>query len=422
MSTGALLQLAARGPQDAYLCSNSEITFFKTIYKRHTNFAIETINDIFINKVDFDEKLKYTVQRKGDLISNIYLKINLNRLEQSCNNINYYWTNAIGHVLIEYIELRIGGLLIDKHYGEWLEVWGELTQNEEKRTGYFEMIGKITDGLSTINKEKFKGPLQLYVPLNFWFCKNIGLALPLISLQYHDIDIYIKIRPFDECYISTDGSKIDNNNNYLNMDILIDYIYLDIDERKKMAQLSHEYLIEQTQLQKCNIEPCNSISVPINFNHPIKEFIWIFRRTDVNEFKIDPCNSNNIISYGNDWFNFSSIIGNIHGFDDIFDKCTLYLNGGPRFLQQSADFFRLLQPYMKHTRIPSKQIYIYSFAIRPEEYQPTGTCNYSRIDNSTFKFTFKTITSPINYTLFIFAINYNVLRIKNGSAELAYIN
>ena len=420
--TGAILQLAARGPQDAYLCNKSEITFFKTVYRRHTNFAIETVNENFENMVEFGSILKYTVSRKGDLISNIYLKVNLEKLEQDCNNnINYYWINAIGHALIEYVEIRIGGLLIDKHYGEWLEIWGELTQNEEKRTGYFEMIGKITDGLSTYGKEKFKGPLQLYIPLNFWFCRNIGLALPLISLQYHDIELFIKTRPLSECHISTDGSRL-GNNNYLKMNLLVDYIYLDNAERKKFAQLSHEYLIEQVQYCKTNISTSTNSNIPIKFNHPIKEFIWTLRRTEVGEFKSDPCECSKVISYGNDWFNFSDTIGTIHGFDDTFDKCHLLLNGATRFSPQSADYFRLVQSYVRHSRIPSKQIYVYSFAIRPEEYQPSGTCNYSRIDNSVLNLTFKNTECPINYDFFIFAVNYNVLRIKSGSAGLAYSN
>ena len=140
---GAILQLAAKGAQDTYLIKNPEITFFKTVYRRHTNFSIETINCIFNNKVDFNSKIKCTIPSKGDLISNMYVKINLNKLHQDCdNNINAHWINSIGHAILSEIEIRIGGLLIDKHYSEWMEVWGELTQNEEKRTGYFEMIGK----------------------------------------------------------------------------------------------------------------------------------------------------------------------------------------------------------------------------------------------------------------------------------------
>ena len=293
---GAILQLAAKGVQDKYLIGNPQITFFKTVYRRHTNFSIDTINCVFNNKVDFGLKTSCIIPNKGDLISNIYVKINLKQLKQDCNNNVYaYWINSIGHALLSEIEIKIGGLLIDKHYSEWMEVWGELTQNEEKRTGYFEMIGKITDGLSTMNKEKFKGPLQLYIPLNFWFCKNIGVALPLISLQYHEVEIVIKLRPFNECYITSNGSTI-NNNNYINMSLLIDYIYLDMDERKKFAQNNHEYLIEQTQFINYSIiNISNNVSIPITFNHPVKEIIWFLRRNDVDKFKTDPCNCDEII-------------------------------------------------------------------------------------------------------------------------------
>jgi len=419
---GAILQLAAKGVQDQYLIGNPQITFFKTVYRRHTNFSIETINCVFNSKVDFSSKISCIIPSKGDLISNIYVKINLEQLHQDCDtNIHAHWINSIGHAILSEIEIKIGGLLIDKHYSEWMEVWGELTQNEEKRTGYFEMIGKITDGLSTMNKEKFKGPLQLYVPLNFWFCKNIGVALPLVALQYHEVELSIKTRPFDECYITSDGSKIDNNN-YMNMSLLVDYVFLDTDERKKFAQTNHEYLIEQIQcINNYPVIASNSVNIPISLNHPVKELIWFLRRTDVNEFKTDPCDCDEILSYGNDWFNFSDKIGTIHGFNDTFDKAILQLNGSDRFTEQSADYFRLVQTYIRHSRIPSKQIYVYSFALRPEEYQPTGTCNYSRIDNSILKLSFNT-GNTINYNIYIYAINYNILKIKGGMAGLAYSN
>lgn len=418
---GAILQLAAKGVQDTYLVGKPEITFFKTVYRRHTNFAIETIEQVFDNKVQFGSLTKCNIAHKGDLISNIYLKINLKELPQDCNNnVHAFWINAIGHAILDEIEIRIGGLSIDKHYSEWMEVWGELTQNEEKRTGYFEMIGKITDGLTTINKDKFKGPLQLYVPLNFWFCRNVGMALPLVALQYHDVELLLKLRPLDECYITDDGSKVIAGD-YIDIKLLVDYIYLDRDERRKFAQQEHEYLIEQVQsIRKHNIKTSSSVNIPISLNHPVKELIWFLRRTDVGEFKQD-CSCDQIISYGNDWFNFSDTVGTIHGFVDTFDKAVLQLNGSDRFSPQTADYFRLVQTYIRHSRVPSKQIYVYSFALRPEEYQPTGTCNYSRIDNSILNLTFPSCTD-IDYEAHIYATNYNVLRIKGGMAGLAYSN
>lgn len=419
---GAILQLAAKGVQDTYLVGKPEITFFKTVYRRHTNFAIETIEQVFDNKVQFGSLTKCNIAHKGDLISNIYLKINLKELPQDCNsNVYAYWINAIGHALLDEIEIKIGGLSIDKHYSEWMEVWGELTQNEEKRTGYFEMIGKITDGLNTINKDKFKGPLQLYVPLNFWFCRNVGMALPLVALQYHDVELSIKLRPFNDCYITNDGSKVQAGD-YVDIKLLVDYIYLDRDERRKFAQQEHEYLIEQVQsIRKHNITSSSSVNIPISLNHPVKELIWFLRRTDVGEFKQN-CGCDSVESYGNDWFNFSDTAGTIHGFGDTFERATLQLNGSDRFSPQNADYFRLVQTYIRHSRVPSKQIYVYSFALRPEEYQPTGTCNYSRIDNSVLNLTFPSSSSCIQYEAHIYATNYNVLRIRGGMAGLAYSN
>ena len=243
---GGLIQLIAIGEQDTYLTKQPEITFFKTVYRRHTNFAIETYEEIFNNGTGFDKKITCNIQRYGDLLSNVCLQVELPSLNDTSIPEKYFsWVNAIGHALIDYVDIEIGGSVIDKQYGEWLEIWSEFTQTAEKRLGYNEMIGK---------KESFNcqntGPITLFIPLNFWFCKNIGLALPLISLQYHSVKINIKFNPFEKCWVSKNCTPKDLKPvdiNQIKTSLLIDYVFLDLKERKKFAQQSHMYLIEQVQ-------------------------------------------------------------------------------------------------------------------------------------------------------------------------------
>jgi hypothetical protein len=423
---GSLLQLAAKGSQDAVLSYEPQITFFKSIHKKHTNFSIETIEQIFSNNVDFNSIIQCTISKNADLISNIYLYLELPKLPQEyemCGTtkkkiVSRNWINSIGHSIIEHADITIGGLLIDRQYGEWLEIWGELTQQEEKRAGYFEMIGKITDGLNTLDIDKFEGPMKIYVPLNFWFCRNIGLALPLVALQYHDVEISIKLRSFHECYITSNGIELNSNLN-LNGHLLVDYIYLDSDERKRFSKNTHEYLIEQLQVNHEFINASQkNFSIPLNFNHPVKELVWIIKREDIGKYNND---DEDDIIYGNDWFNFSSTVGSYHGFDDTFETGKILFNNSDRIATKNAEYFRLIQPYVYHSRIPSKQIYVYSFSIRPEEHQPTGTCNFSRIDNSNLVLSKKDNTH-IGHNVSIYAINYNILKIEGGMGGIMFSN
>ena len=246
--SGGVLQLAAKGGQDAYLTGNPEITFFKSVARQHTDFSIETINQLFANKIDFGQKITCTISRNGDLISGICLKIMLpdpNPEHTDPNDYVRFWVNSIGHALLESIEVEIGGTVIDRQSGMWMDIWSELTQKEEKKIGYSNMIGKMDSHYTPHYEECGEGRI-LYVPLNFWFCRNIGLALPIIALQYSEVKIHIKLRSLDECLIMLDCAKLPSKLN-LNMSLLVDYIYLSTDERYKFSQDSHEYLFEQIQ-------------------------------------------------------------------------------------------------------------------------------------------------------------------------------
>lgn len=418
---GGLIQLIAIGAQDVYLTQKPEITFFKTVYRRHTNFAIQTFEEVFANGTGFDKLVSTDIQRRGDLVTNMCLRIELPSL--NLKNENYFsWVNAIGHVIIDYIEIEIGGKVVDKQYGEWMEIWSEFSQTSEKRIGYNEMIGK-----TECFKGQFTGPMSLYVPINFWFCKNIGLSLPLIALQYHTVKINIKFKPFDSCWIAKLSTPEDQkpHNNQLRASLLIDYAFLDLKERKRFAQNSHIYLIEQNQYNGDIEFPKGNaiINIPLNFNHPIKEIFWVIQRHDV----IRNETVNKSWKNGNDHYNFSNFLDNIYSPLETFDTMCLLLNGQQRFKELPAKYFRLLQPYYHHTRIPSNFIYCYSFALKPEEHQPTGTCNFSRVDNVTLRIV-KNKPNMINlpemsdYSVRVYANNYNILMITGGLSGVMFSN
>ncbi len=292
------------------------------------------------------------------------------------------------------------GFKRDKHYGEWLTIWNELTQTAEKASGYDAMIGNV-DTLTGNAAAETTPAYTLYVPLQFWFCKNPGLALPLIALQYHEVKINVKFRPVTECYTLSAGSISPATPSLTNASLWIDYIYLDTDERRQFAQAEHEYLIEQLQFTGAESYSNSAIKSKLSFNHPVKELVWVLH-TAAREA-------------ANDWSSFT----NASGVDTVVDA-KLQLNGHDRFAVRKGGYFNLVQPHQHHTSIPSTGIYVYSFALHPEEYQPSGSVNMSRID--TANLILNTSTSTNSFKLRVYAVNVNVFRIMGGMGGLAYSN
>ena len=417
---GGLLQLVAYGAQDVYLTGNPQITFFKVAYRRHTNFALEAIEQTFNGNPTYGSRVTCQISRNGDLINRMYLQVNPD--SSVAGAVNYY-----GLRLINYVEIEIGGQKIDKHYSYWLYVWNELTLPKSKRLGYNEMVGAY--GGTTVASS------TLYIPLEFWFCRNIGLALPLIALQYHEVKVNINFEAADKC-ATTAGS--------FSSSLWVDYIFLDTDERRRFAQLSHEYLIEQLQFtgQEAVTSEVGQ-KTKLNFNHPCKELIW-FVSNDYTDYK------------NNSWFNFttkadigatalatnSAIVKavaqtNYNYLSTIVEpsnpikSAKLVLNGNDRFYERPGRYFNLVQTYQHHENIPTNAgINVYSFALKPEEHQPSGTLNMSRIDTAVLNLSFEAKTgdgltinyNPIKSTLHVYAVNYNVLRILSGMGGLAYSN
>ena len=536
---GGLMQLVAYGAQDVFLTGTPEITFWKVSYRRHTNFAMESIEQTFSGQADFGRRVTCTISRNGDLAYRTYLQVTLPEINQSLytgvaganKGVYARWLDYIGEQMIAQVEVEIGGQRIDRQYGDWMHIWNQLTVSSEQQRGYYKMIGNTTQ-LTYITDPTFAdvsgpcassgGPNQvcaprntlpettLYIPLQFWFNRNPGLALPLIALQYHEVKINLDIRPIGECLwavqtlAGTSGTQSVSaayQQSLVAASLYVDYIFLDTDERRKMAQNPHEYLFEQVQFTGDESVGSSSNKIKLNFNHPCKELIWVVQ-PDAN---VDYCSSLDAAgtlyrTLGAQPFNYTDSIdalpNAIHAFggpvsvaadENAFINASglfqmpgalevsgaaannqwpdvpfgtagneggslvsdagvfvlsetaldmhcwgqnpvvtakLQLNGQDRFSEREGSYFDVVQPFQHHTRAPDCGINVYSFALRPEEHQPSGSCNFSRIDNAVLQLVLSspTVAGVATAKVRVYAVNYNVLRVMSGMAGVAYSN
>ena len=414
---GGLMQLVAYGAQDIYLTGSPQITFFKVIYRRYTNFACESIKQTINGSVDFGNSVSATISRNGDLIHKMHLEVNLPALNQTQGSGTYQgWCNGVGNALLKTVELEIGGQRIDKHYAEWLDIWGELTTPASKRDCYKSMVGNYDSEKSL--ESNADSTTQLHVPLQFWFNRNPGLALPLIALQYHEVKVNIEFRAAAGLTVSDAAAAISTPQNsagstaaVTSANLWVDYVYLDTDERRRFAQVSHEYLIEQLQFtgDESIASGTTSTNSRLNFNHPVKELVWVM---------VDTAHGANNSNSGNKWFKYNTDANAEPMSNTAGQGAKLQLNGQDRFAVRPGRYFRTVQPMCHHTSCPSKHIYCYSFALKPEDHQPSGTCNFSRIDNATLSLDHVDNACKLK----VFAVNYNVLRIMGGMGGMSYSN
>lgn len=404
---GGLLQLVALGKQDVFLTGNPQMTWFKMVYRRYTNFAIESQPMYFDGTPDFGKRITCNVPRRGDLLSQIILEVTLPAL-QLLDGTPVSYVNAVGHALIQEITLEIGEQEIDRQTGEWMEIWSNYTTTKDKQTAFYNMIGKL-DGYSP---PTLFGPLKLYIPLRFWFCRNPGLALPLIALQYHPIRINLTLRPLSQLFFSQGLTTPLCTTLQVKpasiIDLMLwgDYVYLDVEERRRFVSSTHEYLIEQVQYTSpIPIAPgATSGSLRFEFNHAVRELFWYVQRDDMTRY--------------HEYFNYSSLgTFEVGTRKDILLDAVLQLDGFDRFQVRDAGYFRLVQPWQYHTVVPEESfMYSYSFALRPEDVQPSGSMNASRMDSMVLQVNIEpTLINSIG-TLHtrIYGINHNVLRIADG--------
>jgi len=524
---GGLLQLVAYGAQDIYISGNPQITFWKILYKRHTNFAMESIEVTFNGQADFNKRVTAVINRNADLMFRTYVQVVLPQIDLATGGgtqlgtgiDSFRWVSYIGHRLINQVELEIGGQRIDRQYGDWMQIWTQLATNAGQIPALDSLVGNTHD--LVLLKTRAGEPLDatcsstevtqsclsragtpaktLYVPLQFWFCRNPGLAIPLIALQYHEVRVNVTFETWENCvYAEGAFSPLRPPAQSLAAcSLYVDYVYLDTEERRRFAQQSHEYLIEQVQYTGAESITSSSNKIQLNFNHPVKELLWVVQRDSF----VDCSNPGWIAAVGGQQpFNYSddfstegtimSLLGRTGGSvsstinagtasiggpsrglggnqggvgtlpgavaatgaageADMFDSSVNYLlakvilasgvrcegknpvevgklqlNGQDRFTDREGSYFDRVQPYQHHTRTPSQGINCYSFALRPEEHQPSGTCNFSRIDKATLQLTVSVNTVVGNNTaqVRVYALNYNVLRVMSGMGGLAYSN
>jgi Major capsid protein N-terminus/Large eukaryotic DNA virus major capsid protein len=483
---GGLLQLVAYGSQDLYLTGHPQITYFRIVYRRHTNFSTESIQQTFSGNPNFGSRVTTIISRNGDLIHRMYLQVTLPEVEIQ-GGARARWVNWVGHALIDTIEIEVGGQKIDRHYGRWMHIWNELTQTPGRKAGYAKMVGNTPELTNIYKSSATSGATvtipsrTLYIPTIFWFNRNAGLALPLIALQYHEVKINIQFATLDKCLWSCLGD-IDSNGRYVNgvasgrvtpkgsidATLYVDYIFLDNTERKKFAAVCHEYLIEQLQTYTEGVSNTTH-RLKLNFNHPVKYLIWTlqcdaftdrnsttnhylnvvggpqqFNFTDGFDMTYEVLNTYNDAA-GSDGLSQSGGGGGMGGMIgpggggmiDPFDAAggnpvltaQLQLNGTDRFSTRNGDYFNLVQPYQAFPNCPSEGINLYAFCLSGAEHQPSGTCNMSRIDNCSFNMTFTKAAlmasdgrSQGTATLECYGVAYNVFKIMSGMAGVAYAN
>jgi hypothetical protein len=449
---GGLMQLVAYGSQDIYLTGKPQITFFKAVYRRYTNFAVESIQQDVQASPLFGSQVVVNIKRNGDLLKRLWIEYSpydiLSGLNSNLLGYQGYTVAAnLGHALIDYIDIQIGGQLIDRHYGKWLTIWNYL--NESNPTGEQGAIDNWGTGPGEYTSNTIYGaagsgdnsvtevypratrynrmaythraqcnvvsnagcPQLAWIPLQFWFCRNPGLAIPLIALQYHEISVIIN---FNQLGLVTNMpvTKL-TGYEFSRFAVYADYVYLDTKERKQFAQNAHEYLIDQVQIN----QSISAINIKLTFNHPVKELIWapiplpVFGDT---RSTVIPGGSS-----PNSGFTPSTLTQS--------NNYKLVLNGAERFAARDITYFTRNQVWECHTGFGSvlfpDSIAVYSFSLRPEEYQPSGTCNFSRIESA------QLVRSPL-YTngvptpdvIDLYAINYNVLRVNSGMAGVVYSN
>jgi hypothetical protein len=372
---GGLLQLVAYGAQDVYLTGNPQITFFKVVYRRHTNFAIEAIQQTFNGNPGYGNTVNCQISRNGDLINRMYLQVDVSSRTAGTDT----YVNYLGLRLLKSVVIEIGGQQIDKHYSDWMYIWNELSLPTGKRYAYDKMVG--ADYGDTTGNISDETTTTLYVPLEFWFCRNVGLALPLIALQYHEVKVKIEFEQKSNCIVTSAGDTGANASNFpelKDMSLWVDYIFLDTDERRRFAQLSHEYLIEQLQFTGTETLGTGSTRVKLNFNHPCKELVWVAKAKGTTKRNAKWYDYSDMDVQDNNVVTPSALAKN------PFVDAILQLNGNDRFAVRKGSYFNLVQPYQHHTNVSANPgINVYSFALKPEDHQPSGTLNMSRIDTAT---------------------------------------
>jgi hypothetical protein len=478
---------------------------------------MESVEQTFSGNADVGQKATCTVARNGDLMHRVYLRVELPEVVVAQGTetttgaafsgatyaVSFKWADKVGLALLKSVELQIGGQKVDKHYGDWMNIWNELSLTKTREAAYGRLVcstksdhpvhvAAVSSGVSDTSKLGVAtGTLPavvLNVPLEFWFCRNPCLALPLIALQYHDVKFDIEFNeakylgalsatvnattsatPGTISKIMTatvNGTTVASTTvgltasggalpglssastaltrlNLTKCSLWVDYVFLDTDERRRFSQVSHEYLIEQLQYVGEEITSSATYNSRLNFNHPVKELVWVAQpEANVSDSLDNPHTgtgvspgtyatvADTLVTRPSHQFNYqdyrltsaaSSVVNTTATAVNPVDTALLQLNGHERFKVRDGTYFNAVQPFAHHTKTPSDLgINVYSFGLKPEEHQPSGTCNFSRIDNATLQLKFVNSGTGYSKRLRVYAVNYNVLRILSGMGGTAF--
>ena len=489
---GGLIQLAAYGIENYYLTEDPQITYFKIVYRRHTNFSIEPIPQFFNIKANFSNRVSCTISKIGDLINRTYIVIDLPNIPTLPNNAKVRWIDNIGYGLIKTVEFEVGGKIIDSSYGDWLYIWNELNKRDLD-----DIIGNVPE---LIEYSSSKNGYRLYVPLSFYFCRNVSLSLPIIALEYNEVKINVEFNDISSClivgpthYICLEDSiclfkpyemlQIDDTDNYvqfINFDssslkmgyikmdnnvgltvgavltgletkyqtkvydpstnqfkmiktndeilnltksnmtfrniynltlvdayLLVDYVYLDNLERLKFAKSNHEYLIDVCQFDNDKMIFNSNNKIKIGYFNPTKEII-IRAQYDYM-----------INDYYKDTFNYTTSF-NPKNAKSLIKKMMIKLNGFNREIDYDKMFYTYIQALQHHNSLPPLGLFMYSFSLKPFDSQPSGSCNFSKIDDITIDITVEPISYNRTAKIKIYAFSWNIFRIMDGIGGLVF--
>lgn len=419
--TSGVIQLVSSLNQKSsqFLIGNPQITFFKSIYKQYSNFYITNIEQVINGKPDFNNTINCTISKSGDLLKNIYLEITLPDLIKPNNTSWYGYTNNIACNIIKSVTLKINDQVIDKIYGESIDIYHNLNNIDvDVMTQNFKSEYSIREKKNSIPFDK----RHVYLKLPFWFSKSTGSALPLIALQSSIINVDIEFRSFYEVIKTNNYNNLENitikNNSNFDCKIFTECIFLDQKEKKFFSLNQHTYLIEQLQFNGDDsiTRYTTNKTVYLNFKNPVKDLMWVI---SVDNTNID----NNLI---NDYNNFTTYTSKYSDYKDTFDTLTIKLNSMSLIEDQYASYYRLVQSNLYYNNHRNKHIYTYSFSLNPESNQPSGAMNFSDLNDAIFLFKFKENTQfengcSTNGIIKIYANSYNILKIASGQASLMYM-
>jgi len=467
---GGLMQLVkpdstkSNGAQMEYITATPEISYFKMVYRRHTNFSMESVRQTFLTKpvIEGNNRTTFTcrIGRVADLLKDIFLCFELPDI-YSESSLRFQWIENLAHHMIYSYSVRIDSQLIDQQWGEFMDVWNELTLPPAKRGLYNKMTGHTEEFTSPTSQNRKiviynnrigfnayprSSPGQpsirgrkFYVPLAFFFTKHSGLALPLIALQYQTVDITIEFRGIEELYQIYDSNskryvsprffnqqrgtnynishflshgaldmEATNKSIDLNAYLECNYIYLDTEERTALARSSTDYLVERVfRIEAGGL--VGTANIELTLQNPVKELLWITRRSDA-------------IQNYNEYTNYMNTVQELQP-RPILKTAKIVWNGMDRIEEKDADYFNLLVPFKHHTNSPRDGVYAYSFALHPEKLQPSGVFNASMINSINLFVTLNPrLNSNYEHEIVVYSIYYNIFRVMSGSGSMVFAN